>query len=130
MVILAFAAIVVDLGVLRNNRQILVNTMDSAALAGGTLLPVSSSTYAVGHQSYPGDGEVQLPRPAAPYVANGGIVFKCLIGLDASGRPDVAREVPIVCDPTHASGTRPSRVISSVLAQSHSEMRSLDRRHM
>jgi Flp pilus assembly protein TadG len=32
VVILAFGAIVVDLGVLRNNRQILVNTFDSAAL--------------------------------------------------------------------------------------------------
>ena len=41
VVILAFAAIAVDLGVLRNNRQILRNTTDGAALAGGTLMPDS-----------------------------------------------------------------------------------------
>ena len=40
IVILGFAALVVDLGMLRNNRQTLANTMDSGALAGGTLLPV------------------------------------------------------------------------------------------
>lgn len=41
--ILAFTSLVLDLGVLRNDRQTLVNTMDSAALAGGTLLPVDGS---------------------------------------------------------------------------------------
>ncbi len=39
VVILAFASIVIDLGVLRNNRQILVNAIDSGALAGGTQAP-------------------------------------------------------------------------------------------
>ena len=43
VVILAFAAIVVDLGMLRNNRQTLVNTLDAAALAGGTLMPLDGS---------------------------------------------------------------------------------------
>ena len=46
VVILAFGAIVVDLGMLRNNRQILVNTLDSAALAAGTKLPVDGSPTA------------------------------------------------------------------------------------
>ena len=39
--ILAFAAIVVDIGMLRNDRQNLANAMDAGALAGGTDLPVS-----------------------------------------------------------------------------------------
>ena len=46
VVILAFGAIVVDLGVLRNNRQILVNALDSAALAAGSKLPVDGSPTA------------------------------------------------------------------------------------
>ncbi len=40
VVLMLFASIVIDLGMLRNNRQILVNTVDSAALAGGVLMPV------------------------------------------------------------------------------------------
>ena len=43
VVILAFTSLVVDIGMLRNDRQTLVNTLDSAALAGGTLLPVDGS---------------------------------------------------------------------------------------
>ena len=58
VVILAFAAIVVDLGVLRNNRQILVDAVDSAALAGGTLMPVDGSDATV-------DGQGKTPRQAA-----------------------------------------------------------------
>jgi len=44
IVIMLFASIVIDLGVLRNNRQILVNAVDSAALAGGTKMPVNGCT--------------------------------------------------------------------------------------
>ena len=43
VVILAFTSLVIDIGLLRNNRQTLVNSLDSAALAGGTLLPVDGS---------------------------------------------------------------------------------------
>ena len=42
VVIMVFAAIVIDVGFLRNNRQILVNAVDSAALAGGTKMPVNA----------------------------------------------------------------------------------------
>ena len=53
VVVLAFAAIVVDIGMLRNDRQNLANAMDAGALAGGTLLPVS--------------GQVPTPRqPSTP----------------------------------------------------------------
>ena len=41
VVILGFTALVVDLGLLRNDRQTLANAMDAGALAGGTLLPVN-----------------------------------------------------------------------------------------
>ena len=53
VVILAFAAIVVDLGLLRNNRQTLVNAMDAAALAGGTLLPVDGSPILASRRTRP-----------------------------------------------------------------------------
>ena len=43
VIILAFSALVIDVGLLRNNRQPLVNAMDAGALAGGTLLPVDGS---------------------------------------------------------------------------------------
>ncbi|HTC85546.1 MAG TPA: Tad domain-containing protein, partial [Candidatus Acidoferrum sp.] len=42
IVILGFAAIVVDLGMLRNNRQTLVNAFDSGAIAGGTYANISN----------------------------------------------------------------------------------------
>ena len=45
-VILAFGALVIDLGVLRNNRQILVNAVDAGVLAAGTKLPVTGSAAA------------------------------------------------------------------------------------
>ena len=40
VVIMLFASIVIDVGMLRNNRQILVNSVDAAALAGGSKMPV------------------------------------------------------------------------------------------
>jgi Flp pilus assembly protein TadG len=100
VVILAFAAIVVDLGLLRNDRQNLVNTLDAGALAGGTLLPVDGSQTgkAAAIESlinttiaanYPG-------LPTSAYT----ITYKCLIGVDASGQPNVPRDVPAACDPS------------------------------
>ena len=43
VVIMGITALVVDLGVLRNNRQSLANAMDAGAQAGGTLMPVDGS---------------------------------------------------------------------------------------
>jgi hypothetical protein len=107
IVILVFAAIVVDLGVLRNNRQILVNTLDSAALAGGTLLPVDGSQAGAAtavnnlivrtiNANYPGG------LPSSAYT----ISYRCLIGVDTSSPPGpyISRDVPAVCDPTHSLG--------------------------
>ena len=123
VVILAFAAIAVDLGVLRNNRQILRNTTDAAALAGGTLMPVDGSkpgdAAAVAtlinstiRTNYPG-----LPQSTTaigsrcvvgvdPNIAACAytISFRCLIGADSTG-PLISRDVPATCDPTHSLGT-------------------------
>src|SRR5664280_399333 len=109
IVILGCAALVIDLGLLRNNRQILVNTLDSAALAGGSQLPV---TGLLGPLS---DGEngatkanalinanIQANFPGLP-TANYAITYNCLIGADATG-PLISRDVPATCDPRISLG--------------------------
>ena len=113
VVMLVFAAIVVDLGVLRNNKQILVNSVDAAALAGGTVMPVDGSDNTL-------DANGKTPRQAAydliqsTLLANYGsltgsqyqITFRCLIGIDKSSppKPNVTRDIPTVCDPSHSLG--------------------------
>jgi hypothetical protein len=125
VVILVFASIVVDLGVLRNNRQILVNTMDAAALAGGTVLPIDGSKALEAQNAQDlivrtlGDNYPDLkPAPAGPAVqtdsggvhsltstsATATITYRCLVGIDASSppKPAISRDVPLVCDPHNA----------------------------
>jgi len=109
VVILAFASMVVDLGLLRNNRQTLVNAFDSAALAGGTMLPVDGSVAGSAtatnnlivstiNANYPG-------LPSSAYA----ISYKCLIGVDSSSPPQpyISRDVPLVCDPHFSLGHNP-----------------------
>ena len=126
VVILVFAAIAVDLGVLRNNRQILRNTTDAAALAGGTLMPVDGSVpgaatavatlvnstiqtnypslrhsaTAIGAQCVVGVDDANIAAGACDYIVS----FRCLIGADSTG-PLIARDIPAVCDPTKSLGT-------------------------
>ncbi len=100
VVMLLFASMVVDVGLLRNTRQNLVNTLDAAALAGGTKLPVDGSVAdeldefvklvkSTINANYPG-----LTTPA-----NYMITYQCVIGaLPSSGQPDIERDVPWVCD--------------------------------
>jgi von Willebrand factor type A domain/Putative Flp pilus-assembly TadE/G-like len=125
VVILAFAAIAVDLGVLRNNRQILRNTTDAAALAGGTLMPVDGSVpgaatavatlvnstiqtnyaglrhsaTAIGARCVVGVDDANIAAGACDYT----ISFRCLIGADSTG-PLIARDIPAVCNPAHSLG--------------------------
>lgn len=107
VVILASAALVVDLGLLRNDRQTLVNTVDSAALAGGTLMPVNGATE--------GAAATALIKTtiAANYpglsTSNYSIAYQCLIGVDTStpAKPFISRDVPIVCDPSKSLGRPP-----------------------
>jgi hypothetical protein len=102
IVILGLAALVIDGGVLRNNRQILVNTLDSAALAGGTLLPVDGSITPVGSQATAAKAliakTIQADYPGLTYGTDYTIFYKCLIGADATG-PLISRDVPSTCDP-------------------------------
>jgi hypothetical protein len=132
VVILAFAAIAIDLGVLRNNRQILRNTMDAAALAGGTLMPVDGSVpgaatavatlinstiqtnypglrhsaTAIGSRCVVGVDDANIAAGACDYTVS----YRCLIGADSSG-PLVSRDIPATCDP------RPSLGVSGLASQ-------------
>lgn len=116
IVILGFAALVIDLGFLRNNRQTLVNAVDAGALAGGTMLPVTTAANVTAHPSYGyhnyQDAEalinetIQTDYPglkASDYT----ITYKCLIGTDPSGNPAISRDIPTVCDPSKSLGRQP-----------------------
>jgi hypothetical protein len=102
IVILLFAALVIDIGFLRNNRQTLVNAVDSAALAGGTVLPVgpdvSPAVKGITNYSKAMDLIEETLLADYPGLTDYTIEFKCLIGVTEDGQPRVS-DVPGVCDP-------------------------------
>jgi len=102
VVILAFAAIVVDIGMLRNDRQNLANAMDAGALAGGTLLPVDHSNAQRDVDLITATVKSDYAGLALPTIANGGIQFRCLIGTLANGTPDYSQITAGVCNPSNA----------------------------
>lgn len=108
VVILLFASIAIDLGVLRNDRQVLVNAVDAAALAGGTLMPVDGSQSGAAaaanalvvktlNANYPGGA-----APPSVYT----ISYRCIIGLDNATppMPNVSQDIPAICDPSNSLG--------------------------
>jgi len=124
VLIVVAAALVIDIGLLRNNKQTMVNTMNAAALAGGSELPITgsaattttdtlinasvaanypglpASSTAIGSRCVTGvDGSISQ----CAYT----ITYKCLIGVDSGGNPYVSRDVPAVCNPTYAVGHTP-----------------------
>jgi hypothetical protein len=89
--ILAFAALVIDVGVLRNANQNLWNAYDAGALAGASQLPddgVKAQALALqfARTNYPGG------LPNDPDIS-----FRCLIG-SVGGAPRLS-DVPSACDP-------------------------------
>ena len=94
VMILGFAAMVVDIGVLRNASQNLWNSLDSGALAGAAYLPADGTsaqtvgmTYA--NANYPGG----LPASRV------NLSFRCLLGdRNNDGLPDMT-DIPTTCDP-------------------------------
>jgi Putative Flp pilus-assembly TadE/G-like/von Willebrand factor type A domain len=99
VVILGFAALVIDVGVLRNANQNLWNALDSGALAGAMNLPenptaANSTAMQYADTNYPG------PLPADRV----GVTYYCLIGdRNGDGQPDLS-DIPMTCNP----GTVPS----------------------
>jgi hypothetical protein len=102
IIILACAALVIDLGMLRNNRQILVNTFDAAAISGGSQLPVTGPTAQTKLEALV-DNTIQKDYPGLIKGSNYHIVYKCLIGANATG-PLIARDIPVTCDPRLSFG--------------------------
>ena len=108
-VLMIFASLAIDVGLLRNNRQILANAVDSAALAGGTLMPVDGSVS--------GQAAAVTSLVNTTMVANyPGITpsqytisYKCLVGIDLSNPPQpyIARDIPAACDPSSSLGRQP-----------------------
>lgn len=107
--LLSFAALVVDLGMLRNDRQTLTNTMDAAALAGGTLMPVDGSQ--AGAFTKVNDLVVKTINANFKGLSSSRytITYKCLIGLDSTSppKPYISRDIPLVCDPSKSLGRAP-----------------------
>jgi von Willebrand factor type A domain/Putative Flp pilus-assembly TadE/G-like/IPT/TIG domain len=105
VVMLAFAALVIDLGVLRNNRQILVNATDASALAGGSLLPVTGlpGGAAVTKELALVDTTMAANYPGIA-TSSYTVEFRCLIGIDGSGAPFISRDIPGDCDPSFSLG--------------------------
>lgn len=94
VVLLAFAAVAIDLGVLRNANQNLWNSLDAGSLAGVSQLPgdgvaAEQTAMQFADRDYP-DG---LPAGAVA------VSFRCVIGdRNNDGQPDL-EDVPASCDP-------------------------------
>jgi hypothetical protein len=118
VVILGITALVVDLGLLRNNRQSLANAMDAGAQAGGTMMPVDGSPGRPVGAPTPSDVEalvnaaVARTYPGLQTPGNYSIGYKCLIGVRA-GNPvafesaDIDAFIPLDCDPSSSHGSVP-----------------------
>ena len=112
VVILLSIALVVDIGLLRNDRQGLANAMDAGALAGGTLLPVDGSQ---GGAAATVNALInQTVQATNPGLSSGdyNISYRCLIGTDAGNAgafdaADIDAFIPLDCDPRHALGHFP-----------------------
>ncbi len=107
VVILACAALVIDLGLLRNNKQILVNTLDSAALAGASTLPVDPAVP--GHTATDAEklieANIKANFPSLKLGTDYHITYRCLVGADpVTGVPLISRDVPAMCDPRPSLG--------------------------
>ncbi len=110
VLILVAASIVIDLGLLRNDRQSLVNAMDAGALAGGTLMPVDGSQSGEAAKvNTLVDQTVQATYPGLSNPSDYQITYRCLIGTEA-GNPgafdaaDIAKFIPLDCNPSQAVG--------------------------
>ena len=109
VVILGITALVVDVGLLRNNRQSLANAMDAGAQVGGTMMPVDGSPGRPVGAPTPADvndlvtAAVARTYPGLETPANYTIGYKCLIGVKA-GNPgafdgaDIDAFIPLDCD--------------------------------
>ncbi len=110
VVILAFTALVVDIGLLRNDRQSLVNAVDAGALAGGTLMPVDGSVSGAADEvTALIDQTVAATYPGLSRPGNYVISYRCLVGTGAGNvgafdSADIDAFIPQDCDPSPSLG--------------------------
>jgi Flp pilus assembly protein TadG len=119
VVIMGFAALVIDVGVLRNANQNLWNALDAGALAGASQLatdvtndPAKASALALQY------AEANYPSGLPAGVTVG---FRCVIGSNGG----VARlsDVPAICDPgPNASWTCNSKICTSVCVPNEGDL--------
>jgi von Willebrand factor type A domain/IPT/TIG domain/Putative Flp pilus-assembly TadE/G-like len=118
VVIMGITALVVDIGLLRNNRQSLANAMDAGAQVGGTMMPVDGSPSRPVGAPTPADVNARVTAavartyPGLQTPGNYTIGYKCLIGVGA-GNPgafdsaDIDAFIPLDCDPRTSFGAVP-----------------------
>ena len=94
VVLLGFAAIVVDLGVLRNANQNLWNALDSGALAGASALPADGNAARLTAMQY-ADSNYPGSIPSGRVSTS----FRCLVGdRNHDNLPDMT-DIPMTCNP-------------------------------
>ena len=93
VVLMGFAALVIDVGVLRKANQDLWNSLDSGALAGAVSLPDDSAAATAAARRFATENYPGLD-PATISVG-----FRCVVGdRNNDGTPDPG-DVPAVCNP-------------------------------
>ena len=94
VMILGFAAMVVDIGVLRNASQNLWNSLDSGALAGAAYLPADGTSAQTVGMTY-----ADANYPGGLPASRVNLSFRCLLGdRNNDGLPDMT-DIPTTCDP-------------------------------
>ncbi|MFN8629542.1 MAG: pilus assembly protein TadG-related protein [Chloroflexota bacterium] len=100
VLVLLCASIVIDLGLLRNDKARLQTALDAAALAAGHSLPANNTNVA----SITTTANTFVQKNYAG-VANPTTTYRCLIGLDtATGLPRVS-DMPAVCNVSFAANS-------------------------
>jgi hypothetical protein len=93
IVLMACAAIVIDLGLLRSDSARLQNALDAGALAAAQKLPANSSNYNTVLST--GTSYAQANFPGLPTLDSS---FRCIIGADqTTGQPRLV-DMPTVCN--------------------------------
>ena len=114
VVIMGFAALVIDVGVLRNANQNLWNALDAGSLAGASQLP-ACPTSGPTCPTNASDIALQYADDNFPGGLPAGVTvgFRCVVG-SAGGMPR-ASDIPAVCDPgPNASWTCNATICASV----------------
>lgn len=104
VLICVFGALVIDAGLLRNDRQRLANALDAGALAGASMLPVDGSVSGWEAILDEIEDRISATFPGLVRGTDYTVSFRCLIGIDDNDRAATSRDIPTVCSPHGALG--------------------------